>query len=99
MKKETISVSVDTEKIRVLNFYLGKRSGNIERELLDAFNKLYEKNVPAPTREYIDSLCETQIQPPARPRPKHGDRPVERTDPHAAGGSGEERNEGGEYNG
>ena len=70
MKKESVSVTVDAEKFRALNFYLGKRGVNLERELVDAVNKLYEKCVPAPTREYIESLCDPQAEPAARPRPR-----------------------------
>ncbi len=75
MKKESVSVTVDAEKLRALNYYLGKRGVNLERELVDAINKLYEKCVPAPTREYIESLCDLQSEPAARPRSRRNAQP------------------------
>lgn len=75
MKKESISVTVDAEKFRALNYYLGKRGIDLEKELENAVNKLYEKNVPAPTREYIESLCDPQAEPAARPRSRRAAQP------------------------
>ena len=54
MKKENITIGIETDKLRATKRYMGKRDASIERELSDALQKLYEKYVPAPVREYID---------------------------------------------
>ena len=66
MKKMTITISYDQEKLKALQFYMGKKDSDLDVEL-DAFvQKLYEKYVPAQTREYIESMAE----PEEKPRPK-----------------------------
>lgn len=67
MKKATVSVQFGQEKLKALQFYTGKLGSTLDKEL-DAFlEKLYKKNVPAQTREYIESMAEPEEQP--RPRP------------------------------
>lgn len=56
MKKTTLSISVEQEKINATRFYAAKKDASIEDELAEFFGKLYEKYVPAPTREYIESV-------------------------------------------
>lgn len=67
MKKATISISFDQEKLRALQFYAGKRDSSLEAELDDFMAKLYEKYVPAQTREYIESMAEPAEKPKSRP--------------------------------
>ena len=64
MKKTSISIDMEAEKLRALRFYTEK----METELEDFLAKLYEKYVPAQTREYIESM-EEPAEPP-RPRTK-----------------------------
>lgn len=73
MKKMTVSVQVDAERLRAIQFYAGKKESSLEAELDDFVSKLYEKYVPAPTREYIESLCEPESHyHPSRPsHPTH----------------------------
>lgn len=54
MKKETITVGMDTEKLRATKRYMGKKDADLEQELCDQLQRLYEKYVPASVREYID---------------------------------------------
>ncbi|MEG0050188.1 MAG: DUF6103 family protein [Clostridia bacterium] len=56
MKKTTLSISVEQEKLNATRFYAGKKDASIEGELEEFLGKLYEKYVPAPTREYIESM-------------------------------------------
>ena len=66
MKRMTITVSYEQEKLKVLQFYAGKNGTSLESDL-DAFmEKLYKKYVPSQTREYIESMAEPEEQP--RPR-------------------------------
>ena len=56
MRKVTISIQVDAEKLRAIQFYVGKKDSTLESELDDCITKIYEKYVPAQTREYIESM-------------------------------------------
>ena len=67
MKKATVTVSFKHEKLKAVQFYVGKNGTSLELEL-DAFmEKLYKKYVPSQTREYIESMTEPEDSP--RPRP------------------------------
>ena len=67
MKKATDTVSFEQEKLKAVQFYVGKNGTSLELEL-DAFmEKLYRKYVPSQTREYIESMAESEESP--RPRP------------------------------
>ena len=57
MRKITVSVQVDAEKLRAIQFYVGRKNSTVEAELEDCVNKIYEKYVPAQTREYIESIA------------------------------------------
>ena len=65
MRKVTVSVQVDAEKLRAIQFYTGRKDSTVEAELEGCVEKLYEKYVPAPTREYIESMAAAAR--PARP--------------------------------
>ncbi|WP_066460130.1 DUF6103 family protein [Anaerotruncus rubiinfantis] len=54
MKKENITISMEADKLRATRRYMGKKDSSMEQELSEALQKLYEKYVPAPVREYID---------------------------------------------
>ena len=66
MKKATISVAVEQEKLRAIQFYMGKSGTSLEAELDDFMARLYKKYVPSQTREYIESTDD----PDERPRPR-----------------------------
>lgn len=68
MRKVTVSVQVDAEKLRVIQFYVGRKNSTVEAELEDCVNKIYEKYVPAQTREYIESMA-APTRPPRSSRP------------------------------
>ena len=67
MKKATISIQLEQEKLRAIQFYAGKKESTLESELEEFTEKLYEKYVPTQTREYIESLAAEE--PRSRPRP------------------------------
>lgn len=54
MKQSELMISFDGEKLSALRRYMAKKEMNLEAELNDAVQKLYEKFVPAPVREYIE---------------------------------------------
>ena len=54
MKNTTLTITFNTEKLDALFFHMGKKDANLQEELNDIIQKLYEKYVPLATREYID---------------------------------------------
>lgn len=74
MKKATITISFEREKLKAIQFYAGKKGSSLEAELDDFMTKLYEKYVPAQTREYIESMAEPEEKAKLKPN-----RPVRST--------------------
>ena len=74
MKKAIVQVSFDAEKLGAIRQYLAKKDAEFQSELEDFMQKLYEKHVPAPVRDYIESR--EPEAPPRRPsRPASTARP------------------------
>ncbi|SHE90624.1 hypothetical protein SAMN02745784_02191 [Tissierella praeacuta DSM 18095] len=62
MKKDIIKVSFNAEKLRAINIYMEKKELDLEDELMDQLQKLYEKYVPVNVKEYIDERQEEEIK-------------------------------------
>ena len=62
MKKDTISISLEAEKLRAIKKYMEKKEIDVQDELAEQLQKLYEKHVPANVREYIDEKQEEEIK-------------------------------------
>lgn len=73
MKKTTITISFDEEKLKALTMYLAQKNMQAESELEKALETLYVKTVPAVVREFIDMKSGTATgpapKPPRRPKP------------------------------
>ena len=54
MKNTTLSITFNTDKLDALAFHMGKKDAQLQKELTETIQKLYEKYVPQSTREYID---------------------------------------------
>ena len=54
MKKTTLTMSFNKEKLDALSYYMEKKEVDLQSELADTIQKLYEKYVPQPTREYVE---------------------------------------------
>ena len=54
---------MEAEKLRAIQFYVGKKDSSLEAELDDCITKIYEKYVPAQTREYIESMGGAERKP------------------------------------
>lgn len=67
MKKASIQISYDAEKLGAINQYMGKKDAELQSELDDFMQKLYEKHVPAPVREYIENRDSEEPVQPKRP--------------------------------
>ena len=69
MKKATVTVTFEQEKLKAVQFYLGKNGASLEAELESFMVKLYKKYVPSQTREYIESAEDPEAR--SRSRPDH----------------------------
>ena len=54
MKKATITISFDEEKLSALKMYLAQKNLNVESELERSLDALYVKNVPTGVRDFIE---------------------------------------------
>ena len=68
MKNTTLTLSFNTEKLDALAFHMGKKDSDLQAELNETIQKLYEKYVPQATREYIDDKISREAEPRERPR-------------------------------
>lgn len=85
MKDTTLTVTFNTEKLDALTFYMEKKSADLQNELNETIQRLYEKYVPQATREYIDDKVSRDAA--GRERPRRLSRPVPRP---AAGATAQE---------
>ena len=70
MKKESITVQMDGEKLRAVKRYMEKKDADLTQELCDQLQRLYEKFVPASVREYIDEGSEDASAPAKKQKEK-----------------------------
>ena len=64
MKKNSVSVSYDEEKLSTLRLYLEQKGMQVEDELTKSLDTLYAKNVPAGVRECLN-MRSGNAEPPA----------------------------------
>ncbi len=69
MKKDTIAISLDAEKLRAIKKYMEKKDADLQGEMAEQLQRLYEKYVPANVREYIDELEEEEVKPEKPKKP------------------------------
>lgn len=67
MKKVNITLTFDDDKLDALEFSLRKEHSSVQEHLENALNALYEKTVPEPLREYLDSKAAPAAVKPKRP--------------------------------
>lgn len=70
MKKASITIQMDAEKLRAVTRYMEKKDADITQELEDQLQRLYEKFVPANVREYIDESAEITSAPAKKQKEK-----------------------------
>lgn len=69
MKNTTISITINTEQLNALTYYMVKKDLNLQDDLNDYIQKLYERHVPQATREYLDdNIARESASRPVRPR-------------------------------
>jgi hypothetical protein len=64
MSQVTINIPFDEERLKALDFSLKKENTSAQKRMEQALAELYEKAVPEPLREYVDS----KSAPAAKPR-------------------------------
>ena len=72
MKKVTISISYDEEKLSALKLYLEQKRTQVGDELTNALEVMYSKNVPSGVRDFINMRSGAEPAPPKpkKPRPE-----------------------------
>lgn len=64
MKKISVSISYDEEKLSTLRLYLEQKGMQVDDELIKSLDTLYAKNVPAGVQEFLN-LRSGNAEPPA----------------------------------
>ena len=75
MKKVTISISYDDEKLNALKLYLSQKDTQVEDELAKALDTLYSKTVPSGVRDFIE-MRSGEHPTPATPKPPRRPKPA-----------------------
>lgn len=70
MKKATIKFEYSEEKLMALNSYMEKKDTDLDVELEDVIEKLYEKFVPTQVREFIEVKEELNVKKGKKMKPK-----------------------------
>ena len=83
MKKVSVTISFDEEKLSALRLYLKPKDQQVETELEKALDTLYTKTVPQGVREYIDMCAATprSVPKPRRQKPAEPAPATEASDP------------------
>lgn len=69
MKKTSVSIMYDDEKLSAIKMYMSQRDLDFKSELEKAVDSLYAKYVPANVREFID-MKSSQMKSPKPKIPK-----------------------------
>lgn len=70
MEKTELCISIESERLEALTFYLQKeKTTTLQKELGKMLEELYEKTVPADVRDYIGSRCKKPPAPKTKPKP------------------------------
>lgn len=72
MKKDSIIIPYDEEKLAALRLYLEQKSQSVEQEMVSAVDALYAKAVPGNVREFLDLRSGMEVKSTERrkrPRP------------------------------
>ncbi len=71
MKKTNISIPFEDEKLKALRLFAGKKDADVEGELEDAVQKLYDKYVPKDARELVELMAggDAKAKAPAKKAP------------------------------
>ena len=79
MKKGSITIPYDEEKLAALRLYLEQKGLSVEQELVSAAESLYAKTVPSNVREFLDLRSGMEVKSTERrkrPRPQAEQEPA-----------------------
>lgn len=62
MSKQKIKLEVEGLKMEPLKFFMNKQGKDLEKEIVQEIDKMYEKYVPSQTREFIDHQLKDEEQ-------------------------------------
>lgn len=68
MKKTSVSIMYDDEKLSAVKLYISQRDLDFKEELEKSVDTLYSKYVPANVRKFID-MKSSQVKPPKPKKP------------------------------
>lgn len=69
MRNTTVTLTFNTERLDALTYHMDKKDADLNEELSDYLQKMYEKYVPQATREYLDDkIGREDAAKTARPR-------------------------------
>jgi len=66
MKKTTVTVAYDEEKLSAIKLFLSKKNLDLEKELTACMDSLFKKYVPPEVRSYLDMKDGNVSEKPAR---------------------------------
>ena len=90
MKKTTITISFDEEKLSALKMYLAQKNIQVEQELEKALEVLYTKTVPAGVREFIEMRSGSTAAISSKPKKPMTAKKPERFSSSAVGAADQE---------
>lgn len=84
MEKVELKLSIEAERLDALTYFMSAKDHMTpQKGLENALKEMYEKYVPADTREYLDSRLKPPVSSkprPKRPTPKPTPEPVHETE-------------------
>ena len=84
MKKDSITIPYDEEKLAALRLYLEQKGQSVEQEMVSAVDALYAKAVPGNVREFLDLRSGMEPKPAEkRKRPRPASESEQAVDVHA----------------
>lgn len=72
MKKVTINISYDEEKLNALKLYLKQKDMNLDDELTKSLDTLFNKTVPSGVREFISMKSQSYVSTSKKEDKTHG---------------------------
>lgn len=76
MKKTSVSIMYEDEKLNAVKMYMSQRDLDFKEELEKSVDSLYAKYVPANVREFID-MKDSQVKTPKPKKPKPQEENIE----------------------
>lgn len=70
MKKVSVTVQYDEEKLSTIRICMEKKGLNINDEIIKFIDGLYTKQVPAQVRDFFDMKAESERKSAAKSTPK-----------------------------